>query len=139
MKKEDSARVVLDSFALVAYLQGETGKAKVESLLRQTEAGSIELYLSIVNLGEVAYILERDVGLEKTRETLGVMDELPITLVAADRKRVLAAAHIKAQYAISYADAFAVALAQELDARLVSGDPELTIVESLISVEWIAR
>ena len=139
MKKEDSARVVLDSFALVAYLQGETGKAKVESLLRQTEAGSIELYLSIVNLGEVAYILERDVGLEKTRETLGAMDELPITFVAADRKRVLAAAHIKAQYAISYADAFAVALAQELDARLVSGDPELTIVESLISVEWIAR
>lgn len=139
MKKEDSARVVLDSFVLVAYLQGETGKAKVESLLRQTEAGSIELYLSIVNLGEVAYILERDVGLEKTRETLGAMDELPITLVAADRKRVLAAAHIKAQYAISYADAFAVALAQELNARLVSGDPELTIVESLISVEWISH
>ena len=139
MKKENFPRVVLDSFALIAYLQGETGKSQVESWLRQSERGSVELYLSLINLGEVAYILERDVGLEKTRETLGALDELPITIVDVNRQRVLAAAHIKAQYSVAYADAFAVALAQELDAPLVSRDPELSAVESVITVDWIAR
>jgi hypothetical protein len=38
---------------------------------------------------------------------------------------------IKAQYAISYADAFVVALAQELQAKIVTANPEFKKVESL--------
>ena len=40
---------------------------------------------------------------------------------------MLAAAHIKAGHALSYADAFAVAVAQELDAVMLTGDPEFEL------------
>jgi len=50
--------------------------------------------------------------------------------------RILAAAHVKANHAISYADAFAVALAQELDATVITGDPEIQTLGGLVRVLW---
>lgn len=47
--------------------------------------------------------------------------------------------HIKAHYRLSYADAFAVALAQKLDAVVVTGDPELKSVEELAHIEWLSQ
>jgi predicted nucleic acid-binding protein len=51
---------------------------------------------------------------------------------------LLAAARLKGLYAISYADAFAVATAQLKGAQLVSGDPELKplVADRLIRVAW---
>jgi hypothetical protein len=43
---------------------------------------------------------------------------------------------IKAQYAISYANAF-VAFAQELEATIVTADPEFQKVESVTSILWL--
>ena len=51
----------------------------------------------------------------------------------------LAAAHLKAQHPISYADAFVVALAQQMQATLLTGDPEFSQVESLVAVEWLLQ
>ena len=64
---------------------------------------------------------------------------LPITLCGFDEKRVIAAAHVKARHPVSYADAFAVALAQELKAVVVTGDPEFKKVEPLVSVLWLRQ
>ncbi|MCP4579599.1 MAG: type II toxin-antitoxin system VapC family toxin [Deltaproteobacteria bacterium] len=50
--------------------------------------------------------------------------------------RVLDAAHIKARHAISYADAFAVSLAQELNATVVTADPEFNKVQPLVNILW---
>ncbi|HEX16514.1 MAG TPA: type II toxin-antitoxin system VapC family toxin [Deltaproteobacteria bacterium] len=50
---------------------------------------------------------------------------------------VLAAAHIKAQYAVAYADAFSVSLAQELGATVVTADPEFKRVASLVDILWL--
>ena len=43
----------------------------------------------------------------------------------------------KATHTISYGDAFAVALAQELEATLVTGDPEMKSVETSINIMWL--
>jgi hypothetical protein len=47
------------------------------------------------------------------------------------------AAHIKANHAISYADAFAVAPAEELDAPVLTGDPGFGEMEPLVQVFWL--
>ena len=65
------------------------------------------------------------------------MDDLPIDILDATRERVFAAAHVKAHYRLSYADAFAVAAAQELGGIVLTGDPEFTAVQSLVRVEWL--
>ena len=130
---------VLDSFALLAYLEDEAGAERVEALLEQAREESIWLWMSIVNLGEVLYITERERGLPHSRKTLAVVEQLPLKIVDADRSSTLAAAHVKACFAVSYADAFAIALAQLKNACVVTGDPEFRQVESLVSVEWLPR
>jgi ribonuclease VapC len=52
-------------------------------------------------------------------------------------KFALAAAHIKAEHALSYADAFAAALAMGEKATLVTGDPELKPLEKSLPIQWI--
>ena len=38
---------------------------------------------------------------------------------------------------MSYADAFAIALAQELNATIVTGDPEFRSVEKIVDILWL--
>lgn len=132
-------RYVLDSFAIVAHFQDEAGGARVKSLLADGEKKRAEIYLTIINYGEVVYLIEREQGLPKAQEMVAALDQLPITVVEADRKLTFAAAHLKAHYPISYADAFALALAQEKQAILVTGDPEFRKVETLAQIEWLPR
>ncbi len=130
-------RYVLDSFALLAYLEDEPGRVLVQEILEQGAKGNAEIFLSIVNYGEVAYITEREQGLTQTQSVIAAVDQLPITVIDADRALTFAAAHLKANKAIAYADAFAVALAQSKNAYLLTGDPELRAVDWEVQIEWI--
>jgi len=62
---------------------------------------------------------------------------LPIKLVVVDEKLALEASRIKAKYPLSYADAFAVTLAQHHGIPVITGDPEFSCVENLVSVKWL--
>lgn len=128
---------VLDSFAVLAYFQAESGGPIVKDLLKQAAADDALAFLSLINLGEIVYNVERKMGDATAANVLSDISQLPIRLADVTLERVLAAARVKAHYAISYADAFAIALAQELDATLVTGDPEFKQVESLIRVLWL--
>jgi len=46
------------------------------------------------------------------------------------------ASEIKAQHALSYADAFCVAVAQIYKGTIVTGDPEFKLVEKDIPILW---
>ena len=98
-----------------------------------------EIYLSIVNYGEVVYITEREKGLTGAQSVIAALDQMPITLVEADRALTFVAAHLKAHHPIAYANAFAVALAQTKGAILFTGDPEMKAVEQLTRIEWLPR
>lgn len=128
---------ILDSFALLAYFQAEPSGLRVKDILKQAKAEDALAFLSLINFGEIMYNVGRRLGDERATETLQDVLRLPIHLAEVTMDRVLAAAQVKAHYAISYADAFAVALAQELNATLVTGDPEFKQVESLISLLWL--
>lgn len=130
-------KYVLDSYAVLAYLQAERGGAKVKDLLKEAKASDVQILLSVINLGEVLYVIERKLGYETAMNTLKDILRLPIQVAEVPLERVLAAAHIKAQYAIAYADTFAVALAQELEATIVTADPEFKRVESLVDILWL--
>ena len=132
-------RYVLDSFALLAHLQDEPGAPRVRAVLEQAAKRHAEIYLSIVNYGEVVYITEREKGLTAAQSVIAAVDQLPIIVVEADRALTFVAAHLKAHHPIAYADAFAVALAQTKGAILLTGDPEMKAVEHLMPIEWLPR
>ena len=137
----ESSGYVLDSFALLAYLEGEAGKSRVKALMNGAEFGRYSVYISLINLGEVMYIIEREKDLHVAQRTLAAVDQLPLQIVPVSRSAVLAAAHVKASYPISYADAFAVSTAQDYHCVLLTGDPEFRALEAdgLIAVEWLPR
>ena len=127
---------MLDSFALFAYFGNEEGADLVTQLLERGVEDE-QINLSIINLGELMYATERERGMEEATNRLADVRRLPITLVGVTEQRVLAAAHIKAKRAVSYADAFAIALAQELNAAVVTGDPEFQSVEKIVDILWL--
>lgn len=135
------AAYVLDSFALLAYLDGEAGMARVRSVLEGAQAARHAVYLSLINLGEVLYITERERGPVETRRTLGAIDQLPLEIVGVSRATVLAAAHIKARFPIAYADAFAVVAARDHGGVVLTGDPEFEPLAAagVVAVAWLPR
>lgn len=116
---------VLDSFAVLAWLQGEPGSEVVVNLLERAQNSEAQLAITVVNLGEVVYMTERKRALSDAHLALATVDSLPIKQEDATRELALQAAHYKARYRMSYADAFAVALAQKRRAKLVTGDPKM--------------
>jgi ribonuclease VapC len=138
-EKVELARYVLDSFALFAHFEDEAGGPVVKAILKQAEQGQALVYLSIINLGEAVYITEREQGLTAAERLIAAVDALPIQVVEADRKHTFAAAHLKAEFPIAYADAFALALAVSVKATLVTGDPEFRSTGAMAPILWLPR
>ena len=132
---------VLDSYALLAHFEAEPGSEQVGELLEAAKEGKCHLYMCVINLGEVMYIVERERGLPKAQETLARIDELPIEVLNVDRSLTLAAAHLKMDCPIAYADCFAAALSQIKNATLVTGDPEFSKIkpECDVRIEWLGK
>ena len=109
----------LDSWAVLRWLEGdEPAAARVEAAMPSRPV------MSWINLGEVAYIVERRAGADRARRVVrGLRPRLTLDLPTEDR--VLEAAHLKAGYPMAYADAFAVATAIAHGATLLTGDPEI--------------
>jgi predicted nucleic acid-binding protein len=110
----------LDSWAVLAWLDGEEPAA--EAVQRAFAGG--RPWMSWLNLGEVAYLLERRQGAD---EATGVVRRLRAALALDDvtPERVLSAARLEAVHSIAYGGCFAAATAAARDATLYTGDPEL--------------
>ena len=111
--------VVLDSWALLAYLKDEPAASRIESEWLGSGAA-----ISSINLGEVLYIRIRATGEDSARIDVETIRQR-LTVVEPDWPLVTVAASVKASGGLSYADAFCIATALHLDAPLWTGDPEI--------------
>jgi predicted nucleic acid-binding protein len=134
------ATKVLDSWALIAFFEDEPAAERVERLLVKAEAGTHNLLLCVVNWGEIYYNTMRTVSQEaaeqKAKEIAGLTIEL-VGVEANNLELVRQAAIYKATRRLSYADAFAAALAKIRNAELVTGDHEFRQIEDEIKIDWL--
>jgi len=114
--------VVLDSWAVLRYLEDEGSAAQAVSELFDRERP----LMSWINLGEVHYVLRRAHGEDDASAAVRDLRRV-VEARLPDERLVLDAARIKADVPLSYADAFAAALAVAQDAELWTGDPELLV------------
>lgn len=135
----DLPACVLDAFAFMAYLQGEPAAQSVRKILSDAKENKCRVFISIINVGEVLYNIERNKGLTSAHEALALIQSLPIEILPADNQTVIAAAHIKANHLISYADAFVVVAAQKINGVIMTGDPEFEEVTELAQIEWLKK
>jgi len=128
---------VLDSYALLAFFEGEESGQKVRDILKDAAEHGRELWLSVINWGEVLYVIERKAGKDKREDIARLMSQMHIRIVDADQEITMQAATYKAKGRISYADCFAAALAKQKKAELVTGDKEFKEVDAEIKISWI--
>lgn len=139
-KKVATARKVLDSWAILSWMKGAPHAAdQVRRILEKSEQGRVELRMSIINVGEVYYILAKNVGPQKAEDFLRDFRRMPVKTVSVPKALIMAAARLKAKYPISYADAIAAETAIRAGAPLVTGDPDFKrfIGGDVVQVEWI--
>ncbi|MDP2970713.1 MAG: type II toxin-antitoxin system VapC family toxin [Deltaproteobacteria bacterium] len=130
-------RFVLDSYAMIAYFEDESGADRVAQILRQLIHGKAKGYMSVVNWGEVYYNTMREEGVAEAEKVILQLDKFLIQVVEVNRDFAYAAAKLKGKYRIAYADCFAVALSVKLNASLVTGDSEFKKLKERISIQWI--
>jgi ribonuclease VapC len=132
---------VLDSWALMAYLQDEPAAEEVEKLLLKAVEDKHKLLLCVVNWGEIYYSIARTEGEAVAEQKAADIATLAIELVplSDDLQLVREAAKLKASKKMAYADCFAAALAKLRGVEVVTGDPEFKEVESEVKVAWLRQ
>lgn len=123
------AKFVLDSYSLLAFFRDEPGADSVEKLLNEAAEDKHELFVTVINAGEVYYMSCRKDSVSKANQVWEAMRKFPLHFVEANLELSLAAAKIKAIHKLSYADAFAAALTIQRKATLVTGDDEFESLE----------
>ncbi len=129
--------IVLDSFALLAYFCQEKGKTQVEQVLKKASHTGILPKMTVINMGEVLYITERERGIRQSQLVLSRIRHLPIDIYDIDEELTLKAAHLKAGHPLAYSDCFAAALAEISGSALMTGDPEFNKLKDHIEIYWI--
>jgi predicted nucleic acid-binding protein len=110
----------LDACAVIAYLRNETG---AEILKEMIEEPTTFLAMHVCNLGEVYYDFFRSDGLSAATTAWTHTLALPLTLRRdADDTFIQRVGIIKVEERISFADAFALALAERLNIPLLTTD-----------------
>ena len=129
--------IVLDSWAIMSYLQDEPSAEKVADTIADAHDDNIPLLMSIVNAGEVWYIIARKTSEADADRSIHELKQLGIKLVDADWDIAHDAGRFKAKHKMSFADCFAAALAKQRKAHLVTGDPEFKEVGSDVIINWL--
>ena len=131
---------VLDSYALIGYLENEPFSEKIQNALFKAKTGAFRLYFHAIHLGEIYLVTLREQGRGLADLAYSRVKALPIKLIdRIDEELLLAAAGLKAKYPISYVDSFAAALAMINNCPLLTGDPEFELLEKqgVITIEWL--
>jgi len=132
-----SKAYVLDTWTIIAYLQDEPAAEKIVELIADAHEQEIPLYMSVVNVCEVWYILARQVSEAEADSSVNDLRQLGIQFQESNWESAKEAARFKAKGKISLGDCFAVALAKELKADLVTGDAEFKQVEGQVKIQWL--
>ncbi len=129
--------LVLDSWAILAYYEGEPAGEVVAKHLAESHDHAIPLLMSIVNVGEVWYTVARRASEQDANRTVVELRSLGIQFDNVEWALTRQAAVFKSKHKMSYADAFAAALAKQKGAHLLTGDHEFKPLEAEVKIIWV--
>lgn len=130
-------KILLDSYAILAYLKKEDNYRKVMELLNSAPA-DCSIIMNEINVGESYYIIARERGVKQADYFIEtILPNLPIDIISNSFNQIIDASRIKADHPISYADCFVVATATREKAMIVTGDPDFKRFKNIVDIEWI--
>ncbi|MCL0036823.1 type II toxin-antitoxin system VapC family toxin [Thermodesulfovibrionales bacterium] len=130
-------KILLDSYALLAYLKKEDNYRKVLELLNSAPDDS-SIIINAINVGESYYIIARERGIKQADYFIEtILPNLPIDIRSNSFDQIIDASRIKVDHPVSYADCFVVATAVREKAMIITGDPDFKRFKDIVDVEWI--
>jgi len=132
-------RYVLDANAVLDFIEAGPGWRKVESLLQSARQQGSLVSISVLNWGEVFYLLWQRRSEGTARRTTAGLSRLPIEIVPVDLAQAMKAGELKAIHKIPYVDCIAAALATLQRATLVTSDRDFEKLGRQFPVLWITR
>lgn len=128
---------VFDASALLAMFFGEPGMETMRALFHKAADADRAALISAVNWAEVLYRMERKQGREGLATARRFERTMPLEVVPLDRELAESAAHLKNEYGLGLADAFAAALARSKKAALATAATEFKPLEKEIKINWL--
>jgi PIN domain nuclease of toxin-antitoxin system len=129
---------VLDSSALIRFVDDEAGAERVEVILSACAASQARICISAVQWGEVAANYRKRFGPAQELYIMSAILPSEATIVPATAERAVHAAEFRVDRKVSYADAFALDLAMETPDRvLLTADYGFKQVEDLARIEFL--
>lgn len=129
--------IVFDSWGVIAYLEGEPAAERIADRIADAHDDEIPLFMSVVNAGEVWYIIAREASVSDADRSILQLRQLGIEFVDANWTLAHEAGGFKSKYKMSFADCFAAALTKQKKALLLTGDPEFKQLDSQINIDWL--
>lgn len=136
---DKSKKIILDEYALLAYLNDEPGSAQVQEALKDAAQGNSTVLISAATLGSVLKVVEKNLGLVKTQETLAAINQLPIKVEPIDTQRELDITHLRTQFKLGYESASAAELTISEKGELYTGFAEYMRVQELMRINWLSK
>ena len=131
---------VLDSWPVLAWIKHhEPASSSLRSFVAFVAEQDDTLAMSLMNCGEVVYMVRKSPDILDPQGALQRFYSLPIVFHSVDDALVSEAVDLKSVYPISFADAFAAALAIRLRVPLVTGDQELLTLKAdgVLQLHWL--
>ncbi len=127
-----AAPLLLDPSALLTLRDDETGAARLERALEQPQ----RCHTCFLTRMEVLYRVWKDEDERACRLAYEQLKALPLLWIEASEPLLELAASINARDALSVADVWIAAAAQQVGATLLHKDPEFRVMADL-SQEWL--
>lgn len=131
--------LVFDSWAILAFLEGEPEADKVEALILRGDESKSPMWITTVNLGEVWYSIARKRSAPEADKKVDEILRLGFEVVDVNWALARQAARFKSEHKLACGDCFAAALAKERKAEVVTGDLEFQQLEKETRVLWLRR
>jgi len=114
---------VLDACAVLAYMNGEKGGAETARVLKLIASGKAEVYMHRVNFLEVYNDVHRNGGKDEAERLFSFFENVGVRFsFRMDDDLLRSASSYKLMFKMSFADSFVLALAEQLDADVVTSD-----------------
>ncbi len=129
---------VLDSSAILRYVDDEAGAARVAEIIKSHLAGRCIAIVSAVHWGEVAGITCKAHGKPAMELLLSRLSAFGVQVVAVDADRAVRASLIKGKRDLPYVDAFGVELAGDSGQHVfVTADFDFKVAARDVVIEFL--
>ena len=131
-------RYVLDSSAILRYLDDEAGAVRVAEIIKSHLAGGCVAAVSALHWGEVAGITCKLHGRSAMELVLSRLSSFGLPIIAADAERAVRSSLIKLKREIPYVDAFGIELASDSrDHVFVTADFDFKPASRDVTIEFL--